>query len=59
MVLDWSLILYLSKGIHVGQLQWDSTRKVMTVLKNLYGVGTLGRGDTMYEQYGIFFTDKS
>ena len=33
MVLYWSLILYLSKGIHVGQLQWDSTRKVMTVLK--------------------------
>ena len=39
-----TLRLYPIKGIYVGHLQWDSTRKAPTAWDNLYGDGSVGNG---------------
>ena len=43
--------------IYVEHLQWDSTTKGSTSLDDLYGVGVLGMGDTMYARDGGKFTE--
>ena len=52
-----TLRLYLSKGVFSGHLQWDSIRKSPTEWAELYGVGSLVMGDTIYLTDGNKFTE--
>ena len=36
------------KGIYVGNLQWDSTKKILTAWDNIFGAEVLGMGDKTY-----------
>ena len=51
-----TLILYLSKGVHFGNIQWGIVRKAPMKWYNLYGSVLLGMGDTIYAIYGKNFT---
>ena len=47
----------LSKGRYVGNLQWDSMGKGLTVWGILYGDGLLVLGYTIYSRDGEIFTE--
>ena len=52
-----TLRLSLRKGVYIGHLQWESTRKAQTAWANIYGYVVLEMGDTIFARDGKKFTD--
>ena len=44
-----TLRLSLRKGVYVGHIQWDRSRKALTEWANIYGAGVLEMGDTNFQ----------
>ena len=49
--------LSLRKGVYVGHIQCDSTRKLPTTWANLYGAGVFVMGGTIFARDSNKFTD--
>ena len=54
-----TLRLFLRKGVYVGNIPWDSTRKSPTAWANIYGAWVLEMGDTIFAREDKKFTDKT
>ena len=52
-----TLRLSLIKGINVGHLKWDRTKKSQKAWSNIYGSRLLGMGDTIFAKDGEKFME--
>ena len=44
-----TLRLSLRKGVYVGHIQWDRSRKALTEWANIYGAGVLEMGGIIFQ----------